>query len=341
MPKKKSSPKNEYELIDELSRFILDIIMLPNPPDIPERFKDIESLETLYSNLISLRDFLYAASSGDLSKEIPFKGFINGSLRTLHANLKHMIWQTKMVAAGDFTQRIEFMGEFAQSFNSMVIKLDQTLKELVNKKTELSEVNENLISEITIRKETEATLRSSEETLRQLAITDPLTGFFNRRHFFDLGEIEVSRSLRYARPLSIMMYDIDFFKKVNDTYGHRMGDMVIQMITSTSRKLLRTTDIPVRYGGEEFIILLPETGAAEAADVAERLREKIESTPVKAEDATVSITASFGISDYIDEDDDAKSNEKILLKFIDTADKAMYSSKRNGRNRVSVFKPGR
>jgi diguanylate cyclase (GGDEF)-like protein/PAS domain S-box-containing protein len=130
-------PKKEHDIVDELSKLLLDIMMLGNPPHVPARFASVDSLQTLYANLISLRDFLYATSNGDLSREVSFKGYLGGTLKTLQANLRHITWQTKMVASGDFTQRVEFMGEFSQSFNAMVIQLDQTLNELVRKDDKL------------------------------------------------------------------------------------------------------------------------------------------------------------------------------------------------------------
>jgi PAS domain S-box-containing protein len=160
--------EKEHDILDELSRLLLDTIMLAKPPQVPARFASVDSLQALYTNLISLREFLYAASNGDLSNHVPFKGYIAGTLKTLQANLKHITWQTKMIASGDFTQRIEFMGQFSESFNAMVIQLDQTLKELVRKETELSQANQELLKEISIRKQAEAALRESEARNRIL-----------------------------------------------------------------------------------------------------------------------------------------------------------------------------
>ncbi len=330
--------ENEHDIIDELSHFLLDIMMLAKPPQLPARFASVDSLQTLHSNLISIRDFLYAAANGDLSREVAFKGYIGGALKTLQANLRHMTWQTKMIASGDFSQRVEFMGEFSQSFNAMVLQLDQTLKEVVRKDKELSEANEDLLKEITIRKQTEAALRESEEAFRLLAITDSLTGLHNRWHFNNLAEAEIRRVIRYTRPLSVMMIDIDFFKRVNDTFGHTSGDMVLRMVAKTTKEMLRSTDIPARYGGEEFIVLLPETPVSEAATVAERLRRRIEETTAEGEKCQITITASFGVSDYIDKTNE-KPLERILTEFISKADQALYASKNAGRNRVTVYKP--
>lgn len=330
--------EKEHDIVEELSKLLLDVMILGRPPQIPDRFASVDSLQTLYANLISLRDFLYASSNGDLSWQVSFKGFIGGTLKTLQANLKHMTWQTKMIASGDFTQRVEFMGEFAQSFNAMVMQLDRTLKEVARKDKELSKTNEDLHKEITIRKQTEATLRESEEAFKLLSITDSLTGLFNRMHFNKIAEAEISRVLRYTRPLSVMMFDIDFFKRVNDTFGHTSGDMVLKMVAKTTKEMIRATDIPARYGGEEFIVLLPETPVAGAASVAEKLRWRIEDTTAQGEKCPISITASFGVSDYLGETN-SKPNERILAEFISNADQALYASKNAGRNRVSVYKP--
>jgi diguanylate cyclase (GGDEF)-like protein len=327
-----------HKTVDDISKLLLDIMMLPEPPSIPDCYAGVDSIQTLNANLVSLRDFLYAASNGDLSKQIPFKGYVAGTLKTLQANLRHMTWQTKRVASGDFTQRAEFMGEFSQSFNSMVRQLDQTLKELVRKETELIKANEDLVKEIAIREKTERALRKSEEDLRLQAITDSLTGLYNRMHFNKLVKDEIRRASRYSRPLSVIMFDIDYFKRINDTFGHITGDRVIKMVAVVTKEQTRATDSPVRYGGEEFVVLLPETSVQNAAAVAERIREKIEGTTIQAEEHSISITASFGVSDY-----SIKTNEKhheiVSSEFIANADQALYMSKNSGRNRVTVFKP--
>lgn len=330
--------EQEQVIVEELSTLLLDIMRLSEPPPVPERFASVDCLVELCANLISLRGYLYAVSNGNLGKRIPLGGYIGGTLKSLQANLRHMTWQTKMIASGDFSQRIDFLGEFSESFNAMVIQLDQTLKELVKKKTELSRLNEDLLKEITIRKQTEAALRLSQEELKRLAITDSLTGLYNRRHFNKLAEDEIRRSIRYSRPLSVMLFDIDFFKRVNDTFGHSSGDRVLSMIGRTTQEMLRATEISARYGGEEFIVLFPETSASEAAAVAERLRMKIEETAFLPGENALVITASFGISDYPGKTRHLKSPESLLSDLVSNADQAMYCSKKAGRNRISVFR---
>lgn len=330
--------EKEQDIIDGLSKFLLDTMALAKSPPVPARFASVDSLQKLYNNLISLKDFLCAVSNGDLSKQVVLKGYIGGVLKTLQANLRHMTWQTKMIASGDFTQRVEFMGEFSHSFNAMVMQLDQTLKEIVSKKTELSKANKDLLKENNIRKQTEAALRKSKEELRLLAITDSLTGLYNRRHFNKLAEDEIIRVLRYSRPLSVMMFDIDFFKRINDTFGHTAGDAVLKMVATITKEIVRTNDIPARYGGEEFIVLVPETTVRGVATVAERLRRGIEDITVQTEKGPITTTASFGVSDFL-EKTKLMPQERILSEFIANADRAMYASKNAGRNRVTIYEP--
>lgn len=329
--------EKEQVIVEQLSKLLLDIMMLSEPPSVPDRFASVESLQTLCVTLVSLREYLNAVSNGDMGKRIPLRGYLGGTLKTLQANLRHMTWQTKMVASGDFSQRIEFMGDFSESFNAMVIQLDQTLKELVKKKTELSNLNEDLLKEIIIRKQTEAALRLSQEELSRLATTDSLTSLYNRRHFNELAVEEIVRALRYSRPLSVMIFDIDFFKRVNDTFGHSGGDMVLTMVARTVKEMLRTTEIPARYGGEEFIVLFPETSAPEAAEVAERLRRRIEETAFQVQNGKIMITASFGVSDCLRKSH-PRPYESVLSEFVSSADRAMYLSKNTGRNRITVFR---
>lgn len=168
--------------------------------------------------------------------------------------------------------------------------------------------------------------------IQELAITDPLTRIFNRRQFFELAEQEYDRSKRYSRPFSILMFDIDLFKKVNDSYGHAVGDMVLQQIADICKHSLRDVDIFARYGGEEFVILLPETTVTEAQLMAERLRQLIARTQMEITSIKVNITLSFGV---VEVDDTCRDIEDLL----DRSDQALYYSKRTGRNRVSMWTP--
>lgn len=167
-----------------------------------------------------------------------------------------------------------------------------------------------------------------EKELERLAQTDPLTGLTNRRHFMQLAEHELLRSQRYGGELSIMMIDIDHFKKINDNYGHHVGDLVIQSLSNTCRNTLREIDIIGRIGGEEFAIVLPQTAGQSAIDVADRLREAIADIVVSPEpDVSIHFTVSIGITTLTDKQNDIET----LLRF---ADKALYDAKMDGRNKV-------
>jgi diguanylate cyclase (GGDEF)-like protein/PAS domain S-box-containing protein len=163
-----------------------------------------------------------------------------------------------------------------------------------------------------------------------LATNDALSGLYNRRYLFELSRIEVERSSRYGCPLSAVILDIDHFKKVNDTYGHNVGDQVIQGLGAVIRKNLRNVDITGRYGGEEFVFLLPETELPQAEHVANRLRQAIASTVFDTTRGPVSITISLGVAKLEDENPE-------LGYMLDCADKAMYRAKLTGRNKVVLY----
>ena len=171
-----------------------------------------------------------------------------------------------------------------------------------------------------------------EDRLQQMAITDPLTGCFNRGYFMEQAEQIYHLAERYHHPLSAVMIDLDHFKQVNDRYGHAMGDRVLQRVTELCHKAIRRSDLFARYGGEEFVLLIPETGQVEAAEAAERIRAAIATVPIIAELPDLKITASIGVAGL--ENVDGVSFEKL----IDFADQAMYQAKAEGRNRVKVWK---
>lgn len=166
-------------------------------------------------------------------------------------------------------------------------------------------------------------------TLYDLAMTDPLTGILNRRAFFRFTEREVHRASRYKLELATLMLDIDHFKKVNDVYGHASGDLVLTTLINTISSNLRKEDLIGRLGGEEFAIVLPETGPERALIVANKLRKVIKKLNFECDKATFNITVSIGISEPIDSDRD-------IAPALERSDKALYQAKRGGRDRVEV-----
>ena len=167
-----------------------------------------------------------------------------------------------------------------------------------------------------------------EGELRRLATTDGLTEIFNRRYFMDLAEKEVSRSHRYKKPVSLIMMDIDHFKKVNDTFGHSVGDQVLKAFSKEIKSKLRTSDIFGRLGGEEFGLLLVETDLQAAVEVAQRFVVMLSKLIVSADQAQVTFTVSAGVAQL------QKGEE--LKTLLTRADQALYSAKDGGRNRVEM-----
>ena len=171
-----------------------------------------------------------------------------------------------------------------------------------------------------------------EHRILELASTDALTGVLNRRAFIERTEMEIHRLQRASRPLSLILADIDYFKKVNDNYGHQLGDLVLQRFSEELSESVRPYDFVGRYGGEEFVICLPDANGLQSRSIAERMRKKVEEMKIIPPDDPQSsnITASFGVASYRLESEDS------LDSLTGRADKAMYRAKRGGRNRVCV-----
>ncbi|HOM88861.1 MAG TPA: GGDEF domain-containing protein, partial [Spirochaetota bacterium] len=163
-----------------------------------------------------------------------------------------------------------------------------------------------------------------------LSITDPLTGLYNRRYFIEQIELEFKRSKRYSRDLSLLMLDIDHFKLVNDNYGHQIGDIVLRKISSVIINLLRDSDLAFRYGGEEFMIILPETKSEDAINVAERMKQEIMNTQHNYSSINFTVTASFGIVSIKDMIDKFETIDDIIKKVDDN----LYKAKNSGRNTI-------
>lgn len=169
--------------------------------------------------------------------------------------------------------------------------------------------------------------RDAREELEQRAYYDYLTGLANRRYFIEYAESEISRRNRYDNPLSLIMFDIDYFKKINDTYGHNVGDITLQKIAEICRTILRDIDFVGRLGGEEFAVLLPHTTLNEAAQAAERLRAAFENEKIELpKNNQVKFTASFGVS--------ACKGKITIDTLLNQADSALYDAKKGGRNLV-------
>ncbi|MBI9045336.1 MAG: GGDEF domain-containing protein, partial [Anaerolineaceae bacterium] len=173
------------------------------------------------------------------------------------------------------------------------------------------------------------TVNIFHKKLEVQASYDELTGLYNRRKFMDLFKREIAIARRYDHPLCVLLLDVDHFKEINDTYGHQSGDLVLQRLGQSLIKGVREIDLIGRWGGEEFVILLPRTNCEQALDVAERLREMVADLKIDVHENTVSITISGGISS-------SESGELEMDEMITKADELMYRAKTEGRNRICI-----
>jgi len=194
---------------------------------------------------------------------------------------------------------------------------------------------EQLILELKRSKESVETLaielQSANEKLRELATKDGLSGLYNHRYFQEALEKEINRSLRNETTLSLVLLDIDNFKKVNDQYGHQVGDTVLKRIAAILQKTVRDSDLLARYGGEEFAVILPETDMKGGALLAERLRRGVEAEEITSDEYTIQVTISLGVTTYA-----PSAGTTGLADFIKAADKGLYHSKETGRNKISL-----
>lgn len=472
-----------------LLRALRELLDTGKPTVLPDPERDPEG-HAVVTDLLAVHHFALALAKGNLDGKLETRGVFAGSLKGLHANLRHLTWQSQRIAEGDFTQKVDFMGDFSKAFNGMVDALDRARAALHHREEQLSSANIELSAEVAERTRlAEELLRSkqeaesalvrrrllndlaraitrtldpevvaadlprlaaevfdsdrcaialaSEETglrfppafdidatapgvharleaerqalltamserkpsfttagpgvgahlmavpmivgaevvgailftnrlpkapfseadvllaeligqqaasaienarlfrkVQQLAQTDTLTGVASRSHFHAIAERCVQTARRYGRPLSLVIFDADHFKRVNDTYGHPVGDRVLAALAAAARHVLRAPDLICRYGGEEFLILLPEATPPQARVVAERIRQRAAATRVHSDKGDVTVTVSLGIAAL-------EAGEELPLDaLIERADQALYAAKRAGRNRTILYSPG-
>lgn len=298
--------QNDIERLDRISAHLHALLHNEQPGllDLAGQKKDEirqvgEFVNALTEALSALTNAAHHLSIGDMDVSFAAKLPASHHLKNLQATLRHLTWQTGQIAKGDFSQRVEFLGEFSQSFNWMVEQLDAYRQKILGQNRELE----------------------------RLATTDPLTGVYNRRYFMDFAAKEFLRSQRYSHMFSAIQMDIDHFKRINDSHGHAVGDEVLRAFAANCLEVLRESDVLGRVGGEEFSIILPETEMAGALIAAERFRQAIADLKVYADDEVVRVTVSIGIT-ILRQDD--TGIEAVLKR----ADEALYLAKNGGRNKV-------
>jgi len=261
-----------------------------------------------YAQIFRLRDLTIALTVG-LLLVVGVTAYVLGL--TIVRPLNRLIAAASAVASGNLDVDVPVVGRgelryMTEVFNDMVTRLRQG-------REELAAMNR--------------TLRERNRELHELSITDSLTGLYNRKHLMDVLTKEVARAERYQRPLALLMIDIDHFKVYNDTYGHLAGDEVLGNIAAIFRGSIRGSDCLGRYGGEEFLIILPETTADDAARMAERVRSRLAEEDFPAGSQKVKITISGGVASF-------PSHGRNPESLLGSADAALYRAKEGGRNRV-------
>ncbi|HEY5973608.1 MAG TPA: GGDEF domain-containing protein [Geobacteraceae bacterium] len=208
------------------------------PADLPPELRDLaETANRLLEGYAEVHQFIATLSRGELDSEVPSRNVLLSPFKELHANLRHLVWQATQIARGDLTQSVDFLGEFSSSFNTMIASLREK--------------------------------RQAEEQLRYVSAHDALTGLFNRAFFNEeLARLERGRHF----PITIIVADLDGLKQTNDRLGHAAGDRLIQLAAMALRNGVRSDDILARIGGDEFAVILPDTGQEGAANVMERIR---------------------------------------------------------------------
>jgi diguanylate cyclase (GGDEF)-like protein len=324
--------ENSNVQIQAVVQHLLQLLQAPVAPPLPLDFSEMPGLHDLHVALLALREQMAHITRGDLSYEVKSRGYLPGLLKTHVANLRHLTWQVKQVSEGDFSQRVDFMGEFSISFNSMVEQLETTLTNLKNTEMVLTELTNSLKAEVEMRSAAVDALKQSEARFKYLADHDPLTGAMNRRSFLLVAEAGMETALHKGVPCCLALLDVDYFKRFNDFYGHVDGDAALKHVVKVAQSSLRQSDSMGRYGGEEFIFFFADADLDRGVAAAERIRQAIANAPVETSSGEASITVSIGVSVILPEW--KENREDFTRKIIAMADAALYIAKQQGRNRV-------
>ena len=283
---------------------------------------DLESDELLYNNE-ALEVFMLDMESSKCWNNI----FLQSEFESYSTVKEHY----KELDTFEFEYFNDITNRWYQSHNK-IVKLKSSKSVLVFTALDITiqkeAQGEFIKTQVKLIQQTER-LEKAQEKLKLLAATDPMTKLYNRRYFSEISTTHFDLAMRATTPLSLIMIDIDHFKKVNDTYGHEVGDDVIIFLSNTLKEQSRKSDIVSRWGGEEFLILFPNTDVKGAEIIAQKIRKTIENSRIKIEDTEIMFTISIGLA-YINKEDTKIEN------LIKRADDALYRSKEEGRNRVTI-----
>ena len=309
------SKLNWYELVplfEDVAELVIDALGMGQ-----EEFEQF--LQSLDKRLETIQQLVNAASQGQLDRQKARKAFeemVEGQVAEIRSvvNSKNDLGELGQSITSHLGLIVQAMEAYRSEEGHREAELTKQLADMQRKLDEMEDLAKN------------AQLAIEEQ--RKKAMHDALTGLPNREAYKERLDHEMNRMQRYGGKLSMMVCDIDFFKRINDNYGHLAGDKVLKIIAKALQVNLRDTDFIARFGGEEFVALMPETDAGHARQVAEKLRKKIESSPFNFKREPVQITMSVGISEF----KEGENPEDVFER----ADKALYKAKESGRNQVQL-----
>jgi diguanylate cyclase (GGDEF)-like protein len=251
-----------------------------------------------------------------------------------HRILSEVYEQTR-----EYPKALEYMKKFAtlneKLLNERATKQFHALKVISDLETAQRDAEIYRLKTVELQNEINERSRIQKE-LEILAITDPLTGLYNRRQFFNLANHEIEQVRRFNRAVALVLIDLDDFKRINDTFGHLIGDSVLSRIAGIFQGLTRAVDVVCRYGGEEFAILMPETDSTASEIIIQRVRKTLEGQNLIANLGDFPVTFSAGIASFGTSNAHGPVDLEILIKW---ADQALYHAKHAGKNRTVIYSP--
>jgi len=315
LKKKLTSKLNWYELVpllEQVANLVIDAL-----GDGQEEFEQF--LQGLDSRLETIQQLVNSASQGQVDRSearAVFEGMLEGQVDEIRSvvNSQNDLGELGQSISQHLGLIIQAMHTFSSGESTRETELTHQLADMQSKLDEMESLAE--------------LAQHAIEEQRKKAMHDALTGLPNREAYQERVEQEIHRIERYGGSLSLIVCDIDLFKRINDSYGHLAGDKVLKIISKSLQRNLRDSDFIARFGGEEFVVLMPETSTKEAKLVAEKLRKKVESSPFNFKKEPVQITVSFGISEF--------AKGETIEEVFSRADKALYKAKDNGRNQVQI-----
>jgi diguanylate cyclase (GGDEF)-like protein len=327
------------QILDVLDSLWTDGTMAEN--GLPGSAAERARLHRFLASVIEAQTVALTLAAEQRPSEPKSQGVMIDALKKLQKKLTGIQERVRRVAAGDFTQRMDSGGEFAVAFNEMIKNMEDKGHQLRRRDAEIFHANALLQKEVEERVKAQARLEVANSTLqaqileiqslqaklREQAIRDSLTSLYNRRFLEETLDREVAAAARSHSSLTIIMLDLDYFKEFNDRYGHAAGDAVLRVVGSLLRGNTRSSDVSCRYGGEEFIVVLPGAGLELARERAEYLRMVFAQTEISFGGRILKATLSAGVSAY-------PTHGSTREELIRAADTALYGAKRLGRNRV-------